>query len=159
MKDTNWSKWSSVAEIISSIAILITLVYLAVQTSQNNVMLESQSRVERSNFRVAYYEMVISNPELQRVLAKIRNGTDPYDLNAEEQVVLQSMYEWLFVMVEYLWKDYQAGLITYEDLGVAERQRRWNQYSFTRDIWEESKKLNDPEFVRWADENLFEIAR
>ena len=35
MKHVDWTKWSAVAEIVSSIAILVTLGYLAIQTSQN----------------------------------------------------------------------------------------------------------------------------
>lgn len=35
MKNTDWTKASAVAEILSSAAILITLVYLAIQTGQN----------------------------------------------------------------------------------------------------------------------------
>lgn len=159
MNEFNWNKWSAVAEIISSIAILVTLGYLAVQTGQTNAMLEAQSRVSRSEFRIGPYEMMISSPELQKVLAKVRNGVDPYDLNPEERVVLQSLYQYIFVEVEYLWKDYQAGLITYDDLGVEGRKNLFQDSQFRKDVWDEGKGLYDPDYVKWADENLFEVGR
>ena len=44
MRTIDWNKWSSIAEILSAIAIVVTLLYLAVQTEQNTAALRSQSR-------------------------------------------------------------------------------------------------------------------
>ena len=40
----NWSKWSAIAEIISSVAILVTLIYLSIQTHQNLVATQTNTR-------------------------------------------------------------------------------------------------------------------
>jgi len=44
MKNKTWSKWAAIAEIISSVAILITLAYLAIETRQNTDAIHSNTR-------------------------------------------------------------------------------------------------------------------
>jgi hypothetical protein len=59
----NWTKMSSIAEIISSIAILATLGYLAVQTQQNTAALLSSSRQQSLNSELELIRMAIDYPE------------------------------------------------------------------------------------------------
>ena len=44
MQKTDWTKWSAIAEILSSVAIVATLLYLAIQTQQNAAAIQSSSR-------------------------------------------------------------------------------------------------------------------
>jgi len=46
MTNVDWTKWSAIAEIVSSAAILLTLVYLALQTQQ--LALQNQQLVEQT---------------------------------------------------------------------------------------------------------------
>jgi hypothetical protein len=43
MKKIDWTKWSAVAEILSAIAIVSTLAYLALQTEQSNVQIRQNN--------------------------------------------------------------------------------------------------------------------
>lgn len=45
MKNKTWSKWAAIAEIISSVAILITLAYLAIETRQNTDAIQTPARL------------------------------------------------------------------------------------------------------------------
>lgn len=44
MKNTSWGKWAAIAEILSALAIVVTLLYLAVQTAQNTKALQASAR-------------------------------------------------------------------------------------------------------------------
>ena len=39
----NWTKWSSIAEIVSSIAILMTLIYLTLEIRQNTDAIQADA--------------------------------------------------------------------------------------------------------------------
>ena len=59
MKSLDWTKWSAIAEIFSSVAILVTLIYLAIQTQQNTAaILGSPSTLE--------FRLLFSVPEAER---------------------------------------------------------------------------------------------
>ena len=64
MKNMNWTKWASIAEIISSVAILVTLLYLAIQTEQNTDAINSQSRQSLAEGAVFEQTIWLQYPQL-----------------------------------------------------------------------------------------------
>jgi hypothetical protein len=65
---------SDIAQIISSGAVIVSLVYLAIQIRQNTIQMRANSRIERltlqENFVATQQEMVVrvaENPELYRI--------------------------------------------------------------------------------------------
>ena len=44
MKKIDWTKWSAIAEVLSSVAIVATLLYLVIQTQQNAAAIQASSR-------------------------------------------------------------------------------------------------------------------
>jgi hypothetical protein len=60
----NWAKLSGIAEILSSIAVLVTLVYLTIQIRQNTEALQANSRdAALENSTNALY-LQVNEPEL-----------------------------------------------------------------------------------------------
>lgn len=104
-KSVNWTKWSSISEIVSSIAIVVTLGYLAVQVRQNTVAISAESRTALWQLQGTALQKVIENPEIHLNMKKAEPLT-------EAEKIELSM--WLFVFVgnrEFMWLQYQSGVV------------------------------------------------
>ena len=86
----NWTKLSAIGEIVSSIAILVTLGYLAVQTQQSTVAVNAQSRSTLWDFQMRLLDHVIEKPEI------MASWDQSEPLTLEQKVVLGN---WLFEFV------------------------------------------------------------
>lgn len=60
----NWTKWSAVAEVISSLAIVITLIFLTVGVRQNTDAMQSAAREGATEREVEWLYVQLANPEL-----------------------------------------------------------------------------------------------
>ena len=101
----NWNKWTAISEIASSIAILVTLGYLAVQTQQNTVALNAQSRTSLFELHKGVMDHLIQNPAI------VTSWDQPQPLTDAQKVTLGM---WLFEFVgqrEYMWLQYQSGIV------------------------------------------------
>jgi len=111
MKNIDWMKWSAIAEIASSVAIVATLIYLAIQTQQNAGAILASSRNALIAAEISVNQQVVDNPSIRLVRAK----TNP---TSEELVQLET---WLIEVVrtrEHQWLQYQDGLLD-EDIWEA----------------------------------------
>ncbi|MEJ2089323.1 MAG: hypothetical protein P8Y69_12805 [Gammaproteobacteria bacterium] len=55
----NWTKWSAISEIVSSVAILVTLVYLAIQVQQATVAVNAEARTTQWQFQMGMLDHLI----------------------------------------------------------------------------------------------------
>ncbi len=106
MKGTNWTKWSSIAEIVSSVAILITLIYLAIQTQQSADAIDSQTR--QSLIASAQFEQSIwiEHPELTALIID-----SSVEMTLEQKVQLDSLMLLALSRREYAFQEFQAGVL------------------------------------------------
>ena len=135
----NWTKWSSIAEITSSIAIVLTLIYLAIQTQQivtqtqqNTAAILSGSRQESLNAELQLTRMIFDDP-----ITSFSVPLEPGQIGLKQRIVDVS----LFRVREQQWVQRQAGLLdeatmqTYLSTLViniqgSERVRQhWNNFS------------------------------
>jgi hypothetical protein len=58
MSAASWAKWSSISEILSSLAVVVTLVFLGVQTHQNTEAINAQLVANQAQSRAAIWELV-----------------------------------------------------------------------------------------------------
>lgn len=143
MKSVNWTKWSSIAEIVSSIAILITLLYLAIQTQQSTDAVNSQSR--QSLFDSAQIEQSLWMQYPQMSVLIIDNSLE---MTLEEKIQLDSLMILTLSRREFAFRQYQAGVLD-ENIWNAEteiialllgtgRTRSWwnsiGQFAFEQDF-------------------------
>jgi hypothetical protein len=104
MNRTDWTKWSAIAEIASSIAIVVTLIYLAIQTQQNAGAILASSRNAMIASEIALNQQVVENSSIR--LARYKTGHTP-----EELIQLET---WLIELVrtrEHQWLQYQDSLL------------------------------------------------
>lgn len=106
MKNIEWTKWASVAEIISSIAILVTLLYLAIQTQQNTDSINSQSRQSLADSAVFEQTIWLQYPKLSSFIVD-----NSLDMTFEKKVQLDALMLLPFSRREFAFNQYQAGVL------------------------------------------------
>ncbi len=100
----NWNKTSAIAEILSSFAILVTLVYLTIEIGQNRVTLQANSRQAQQTADAESLAQVLDAPELWLNLSN-PNMTD------SDKVQLSAYLISFVIRRQTAWLQYQAGAI------------------------------------------------
>lgn len=100
----NWSKWSSIAEILSSVAIVATLLYLAVQTQQNSEAIRASARHAMIESDLQLVTNSVDNPVIIEAMTKDM-------LTRAEMIQLQNWLVGLVRSREHQWFLYQDGLL------------------------------------------------
>lgn len=78
MNNDNLNKWSAIAQVVSSLAIVITLVYLAVQTRQNTDAIHATSRQNVVAAEVELINTSIEYPEVNMITQGLSDGRIEY---------------------------------------------------------------------------------
>ena len=107
----NLPRFSALAELLSSIAILVTLIYLTVEIQQNTQAIEATSRQAILDTAVSILAFAIENPALELNMVKP-------DLTPEESLQLSAYLFTHFVRTRTMWQQYQAGALV-EDAWLA----------------------------------------
>ena len=140
-------KVAAVAEIVSSIAIVITLAYLAIQSQQTNAALFATSRQATMNADVA---LIIAN--LDPEIAAATDTSRPYSELTEVEARIASNFLAAFFRVrEFAWIQYKSGILD---------KATWDSYiapatRFLRrpgahQAWQQLSQELDPEFVEYV---------
>ena len=106
MKNIDWTKWASIAEIISSVAILVTLVYLAVQTKQNTDAINSQSRQSLAESAVFEQTIWMQYPQMTSFIVD-----NSLEMTFEQKVQLDSLMIMTLSRREFAFRQYQAEVL------------------------------------------------
>lgn len=128
----NLTKVSAIAEILSSIAIVLTLVYLAIQTQQNTE--SNQSAVRQSMLESDMGILFSNNGAIMR---------DPDAMTEEEKVGYLTTYVAMIRSRESYWAEYQSGNLdeeTYRSY-IDPFVRVTFSSEFSRLIWESRAEL------------------
>lgn len=142
----NWTKVSAIAEIVSSIAILATLAYLAIQTQQNTAAIISNSRQQSLNADLRVLRLIADYP--------VADFSEPR--TEGKAGIRQQMADYmLFRIRENQWLQYQDGQLDAATwrayLGVLVNNIRSSDRLMQR--WDQTETL-DPQFVSAVNERL-----
>ena len=146
----NWTKASAVAEILSSVAILITLVYLVVEIQQNSEATQAETRQAILDSDQQFLEFYVDSPELHLLQFKP-------DLSVEERIRLSFVLTTFVRMRENNWLQYENGtlddvtwqayrLTLISQLSAPQTRAWWQNFPVER-IW-------DSEFISLVNELL-----
>ena len=114
MQKIDWTKWSAIAEILSAVAILVTLAYLAIQTRQNTTAIQASVR---QAMLTDDWELIRAQIEFP-ILFLSRAGE--VEMTDEELVRLNSYLVGFVRTQENRWLQYQNGVID---------ERTWSTYA------------------------------
>jgi len=146
----NWTKTSAIAEILSSVAILMTLIYLSIEIGQNKTILLADSRQALQTADADSLRDVLGTPELWL------NLSNP-DMTDAEKVRLSAYLISFVIRRQTAWLQLQAGAIdeatwASNELGLIDTL----SYSESRKWWEffDSISAFDPGFSEYLGQLL-----
>ena len=101
MNRVDWTKWSAIAEILSAIAIVVTLGYLAIQTQQNTAAIQASVRQSMLEADRESLYMGVDHPFLYK-----RSG-----LSEDEELQLIGFMTAFMRTRENYWIQYRNGVL------------------------------------------------
>ena len=146
----NWETGAAIAEITAAVAVIASLMYLAIQIRQNNELLRSESRQALVTNDLASLAADFNNAD---VFARYVAGQE---LSAEDQLRLSFMFTLDLRNREFEYFQYVHGLLD-EQAWLAYRHVVLVNHStgLGRAWWDEiGRGLVDPEFAQQVDEML-----
>ena len=146
----NWTKTSAIAETLSSVAILITLVYLVVEIQQNAEATQAETRQAVLDSDQQYLEFYVDSPELMVLQHQS-------DLSDEERIRLSFLLVTFIRMRENNWLQYENGTlddVTWQTYRLSLISQLSNPQS--RAWWRNFgvERVFDSEFISLVDELL-----
>jgi len=102
----NWSAIGAVGELISAVAVIITLVYLASQLRQNTKALKSSTYQAFNDSSFSWAESEIENAAL---IARTQNCASMEELTLEERTVWMGIMFKAFTVMESCYLHHRAG--------------------------------------------------
>ena len=140
-------KLAPIAEIVSSIAIVITLIYLSIQTQQTNAALLANSRQTTLTADVDLISTLINNPEI------VENaGKSEAELSLAENGQVGNAIAGLVRTREFAFHQYKNGILDKATLdsymGTIVRWIKMGEVTLS--YWEVFSREIDPEFVNYV---------
>jgi hypothetical protein len=111
MKMIDWSKWSAIAEILSGIAVVATLVILILGVQENTDITRASMYSDVVADLNETTRDIYRNPELTRLWGRFVSDEDLADLSVEEQIRLEQMVRALFRTYDSAFLAVQGGII------------------------------------------------
>ena len=146
----------ALGELISSIAVLITLVYVAVQLRETRSALAAQAYQARADSQQDVLVRVAESEKLSSILAKVQPLGQPHDLDAVSQLTdtelrqFANLHQALALRYDNTAHQYYAGYISKNDgtylLGGLHQ---------LLPVWAQLKVRINPSLQRYIDENNF----
>jgi hypothetical protein len=142
------SKLTAFAEIVSSIAILVTLGYLTIQTQQNTEALHASSRQATMAADIEFLTTLMENPEIE---ANVMQS----ELSLAQEKQIQPYVIAYMRIREFAWFQYKNGILD---------ESTWISYMAptafilgperARRVWRQQSEFMDQEFVMYVNEFL-----
>ena len=157
MTNRNLQDWSALAEILSSVAVLVTLVFFVVEIQQTNDAVRANTYQGMAAMTVDFNAQFFENPEVSEFIAK--TASENYKLSASEAIRLRAMISASYRMMNNVWFQYEVGTISEQQLesllypAVLNFQRRGRM----RLEWEkgDDRLLLDPALVEYLNSQIY----
>ena len=107
---------SQAISILANLGVIAGIVFLAVELSQNNDLLQSEALAARTEGKQAVIRQLVDNEILAGVVARAAGGEA---LLPEQNLVLSAFYEQILTHWQFSFLEYQASRIDLEDLDLA----------------------------------------
>ena len=140
----NWEALGAIAEFVGAIAVVVTLIYLAVQIRQNHRLIESQT-IHAQTQQEQHWLALQSQPEIVAALKKAYVTGE--ELETEDRMYFESYFLSKIVAVKDDFLHFQRGLMT-----QAEWEQRKVEFGpfflaeYAREHWRIYCQYLDPEF-------------
>jgi hypothetical protein len=152
----NLHEWSSVAEILSSIAVLATLVFLVFELRQNTDAIRASTYQEMNAVISQVNGIFLENPEVSEFVARTASGQG--ELDPHDAIRLRAFISSQYRHADNVYFQYQIGTISKRQMKsllhpiVLNFQRRGR----LRDEWLNGadRKLLSPDLVTYLEQQI-----
>ena len=150
----NWDAIGAIGEIVGATAVVVSLVYLAVQIRQNTRVGFSMARQEVSNLAVAGGAFFAQNGEVTELLFRAFTGDPP---DGPEGLRLQATCYMILRQYENIQYQNDLGMLSEgEWQGFRENLKLFYRTELFRKYWPQEAHLFSPSFQAVVDEVLAE---
>ena len=146
----NWEAVGAIAELLGSVAVIGTLLFLVVQIRTNSVMIQNATTQDSANAVADWARQLTGNPELYRIY---RTGLrDDAELSKEDRGLFDLVLFQAFNSISSIYVQYRNG-----DLGKERWESEWRVFGTNYDTpvgrasWERQKHMVDVNFQREVD--------
>lgn len=144
-------KLAAIGEIVGSVAIVLTLGYLAVQIKQTNNALQANSRQAALDAELNFLDHLVDDPDLMRF-----NREGP--TTREDRGRLYALFTGILRSREFLWRQYKFGVIDEGTMTSYEAgSMNFFRGSVFAEFWNTQKEVFDPGFVEYFDALLEQV--
>ncbi len=147
----NWDAISAIAELIAAIAVIVSLLYLAIQVSQNTQALKRQGQ---KSARERFLTDLDKTTKTQVDAEVFRNGLNDFDsLSPADQGCFHSKMHPLIHGFHHAWDMHRAGLVP--DIELEAMRDVLISYLITpgaQQWWAMHKSVAPPDIVKYLDE-------
>jgi hypothetical protein len=150
--DHLWEAAGAIGEILGSIAVLASLVYIAVQVREHRIAAARAVRIERNN---AFSKTMLETPEISEIVAKINevDGSEPFVSEMQETYGLTAAQAELYQRyLSTAWRTIESDFLTLSEARV-EGAIIWQfRAPSSKRFIEIRRKLFDKSFMRLVDD-------
>ena len=144
----------SLGEFFGSIAVLITLLYLAAQVKSARSAMTAQAHQARADISTTSIESIYNSPYLPEIFSRTIFTEQPEPLEGPDLLRVMNFVQAQLRILENFHFQYRQGLIS-EAIINANRNSLLNTFFFDNNVarfqWEAMRDTFDPEFIRWVD--------
>jgi len=149
----NWEAIGSVGEVVSAIAVLVTLIYLTLQVRQSNRLMQAQYREVNRSAVLEVFDPIVRDEELAELIENSRKDATSLSVANRRRVFEQQRNELLLAQSIFV----RAGLIAEgrtARIGAGLAARIVTSHAVAREFWESTEW--EVEFVEAVTELLNE---
>jgi hypothetical protein len=138
--------------VLANLGVIAGIVFLAIELQQNNELLGSQARTARAAVAIDSANTRVTTPELWRALMKDEHG-EP--LSAEEEYLIGIWYWGILQRFQYVYGEYEAGLIEDADIPVGDWQAFFVDGGVMEKLWHDIAETHfRPDFVEFMEREV-----
>ena len=147
----NWDALGAISEFVGAIAVVVTLVYLAIQVRQNTSALRSTATQGAHDQAAALYDLLSSDTSIADIF--VRGLISPDELTSEETARFFSLSLAFMFRYQNWYLQTRSGLIEKELLeSWARVLRQLSGAPGFRRFWQQRAHIFADEFVRYLDQ-------
>jgi hypothetical protein len=142
---------ANLAQIVASLAVVASLVYLARQLSQSNELSRTEARLGLMRNRIDMLNKWVADEDTMQLRLKAHNGEE---LTQDERWRLESDFASILVTFEWEHEQYLHGRVFYLPInGYRGVLQRW---PYLKSMWPMYRNRFSPEFARFMEEELLD---
>ena len=149
----NWDAIGAIGEIVGSLAVVITIAYLAVQTRHNTRSARSASTNQSRAAVTDVLSAITTDSEAVKIYTQ--GMVDPDSLERHERVRFDLIIYQTLRVIETLFIEYQEGMVSEEAwMGQWRGEQSILKTKGGRESWGRQKKFVSTSFMAWVDDHI-----